>query len=210
MFAGYHDAANPRGLDRRIDTAWRSLKWPGLEHVVFTDRAGGPVFDSQAVHVLNGVPVRVGYQLRCDRQWRARRLMVWITTSAGFMRIALSGDGSGSWRDIAGATVSGLDGCIDVDLACTPLTNTLPIRRLALDEGRACDLRVVYVSVPRLEVLPAEQRYTCRYRSSGAARYEYRSGAFGANLLVDRDGLVIDYPGVWKRIAARRENTIDD
>jgi len=91
-----------------------------------------------------------------------------------------------------------LAGCIDVDFTASPFTNTLPIRRLGLGVGQSARLRVVYIRVPALEIRPATQTYT----RLDATHYRYESGTFRADLPVDEDGLVLDYPGLWRRIAA--------
>ena len=46
-------------------------------------------------------------------------------------------------------------GCIDVDIRATPFTNTLPIRRLALQPGESRDLRMAFIDVPGLDVRPS-------------------------------------------------------
>jgi hypothetical protein len=91
-----------------------------------------------------------------------------------------------------------MDGAIDVDLPITPFTNTLPIRRLRLAAGTRAELTTIYVRTPALSVEIDQQRYICveplrRYR------YEAVDGTFSADLEVDADGLVIDYPGLFRR-----------
>ena len=68
-------------------------------------------------------------------------------------RVMLRSDGSGRWEDGGGAERTAFRGCIDVDLTATPLTNILPIRRLAgrLDGGAV--IRVLYIEAPRLRLL---------------------------------------------------------
>jgi uncharacterized protein len=98
-----------------------------------------------------------------------------------------------------------LDGCIDIDIDCTPLTNTLPIRRLSWAPGATHDLSVAFVSVPDLTVRAVSQRYTL----VEPRLYWYQSGAFRAfrafraDLPVDGDGFVLDYPGFWARLGGR-------
>jgi uncharacterized protein len=85
---------------------------------------------------------------------------------------------------------------VDVDINRSPLTNTLPIRRLGVSAPREID--VAYVSVPELTVRPVRRRYTLLPGDQPVYRYE--SGSFSADLPVDGDGLVLDYPGLWRRI----------
>lgn len=164
------------------------------------DAARGPSADSQATLVFDGDPARVSYRLACDRRWRARRLVVQVATGEGSKRLVLRGDGNGAWWDDGGAPLPALGGCIDLDVSSSPFTNTLPIRRISLAEGGYENLRVAYVSVPRLAVTPVSQRYSYVGRSESGALYHYRCGAFEADLVVDDHGLVLDYPGAWRRI----------
>jgi hypothetical protein len=92
-----------------------------------------------------------------------------------------------------------------VDLSATPFTNTLPIRRLSLREGESSEIGVVYVDVPVMRLDVSRQRYTCLERDAdgGLYRYEDRGSfrGFAADLPVDADGLVLDYPGIFRRLS---------
>lgn len=101
-----------------------------------------------------------------------------------------------------------LAGCVDVDIAITPATNTLPIKRLRLQAQESKDILAAYVPLPNqvgADFLPrpAEQRYTCLtpgrlYRYDGLVR------GFTAELEIDEAGLVLDYPGMFRRLALIR------
>jgi hypothetical protein len=86
-----------------------------------------------------------------------------------------------------------------VDIQATPLTNTLPIRRLALQAGESTDIRLCYIEVPSLTVSPATQRYTA-LETGRLYRFESLESDFTADLPVDEDGFVLDYPGLFKRL----------
>jgi hypothetical protein len=88
---------------------------------------------------------------------------------------------------------------MDVDIMITPFTNTLPIRRLNLRVGEAQGIAVAYVRVPNLALSRVEQRYICLSldQSGGLYRYESPESGFSANLKVDTDGLVLDYPDIF-------------
>jgi hypothetical protein len=92
-----------------------------------------------------------------------------------------------------------LYGAFDVDLAGSPLTNTLPVRRLGLlgsEPGLSHRLSVAWVLVPSLEVVQADQIYT----PLGGNKIRYASETFAADLTVDDDGFVVDYPGLVRRV----------
>jgi hypothetical protein len=89
----------------------------------------------------------------------------------------LSGDGEGTWTDSSGRPLPELAGCIDVDVSTTPLTNTLPIRRLGLAPGTSADLLVAYVAIPGLELTAASQRYTHLEGTGALAVYRFQAGS---------------------------------
>ena len=113
----------------------------------------------------------------------------------------LLADGEGHWKGRGAESVPELDGCIDVDISATPFTNTLPIRRLGLEPGKSTDVEVAYIRVPELLVGPERQRYGCLEAQveGGLYRLEALPSGFTAELPVDADGLVIDYPGLFRR-----------
>jgi len=180
-------------VDDTREVVWSALRWPGLEHVSISVRDGELSATGRGIAVLDGVPTHVAYALSTDRAGATR--WVDITASGPFptRTRTLHADGQGHWRDDAGS-LPDLDGCLDVDISFTPCTNTLPIRRLALAAGEARDIDVAYLSVPRLTVSRARQRYRRLDRG-----YRYESAGFAADLTVDDTGVVLDYPNLWRR-----------
>ena len=69
-------------------------------------------------------------------------------------------DGNGRWGEMNGAHREELDGCVDIELSCTPFTYAIPIRRLPLHVGHSADITVASVDVETLDVQPARRRYT--------------------------------------------------
>jgi uncharacterized protein len=124
-----------------------------------------------------------------------RRLTV--TNVASDRTLALRRDTGHHWQADGNRPLPELDGCVDVDIDRSPLTNTLPIRRLDMGIGAPRDIDVVYVSVPELTVRPVRQRYTLL--TGDGPVYRYESGSYSAELPTDGDGFVIDYPDLWRR-----------
>ncbi|HEY7347306.1 MAG TPA: putative glycolipid-binding domain-containing protein [Ktedonobacterales bacterium] len=183
---------------------WTPLELPGLEQLHLVENDTGIVADSLVLGIEDTTPFRLWYQVWVDRGWNVRECLLKVDGEQG-RTVHLSTDGQGHWTDAAGVACSALDGCLDIDISCTPFTNTLPLRRLALAPGEGRDLLVVYFTVPDLSVRPVRQRYTClsRTASGGIYRYEGVESNFTADLPVDAQGLVLDYPGIWKRVEMR-------
>ncbi|TDE10965.1 putative glycolipid-binding domain-containing protein [Jiangella asiatica] len=187
MFTGY--SAEP--LTR--DVMWTALSWPAIEHLDLRADRSSVVADAVVV-ALDGRPTRLGYRIVAAPDWTVRRLELRPHGEPDLVLERRAGD---RWYDGAGVERHELAGCVDVDIALTPFTNTLPIRRVGLAAGDSADLRMVYVQVEHgLDVIAVDQYYM----RLGADTYRYRSGDFTADLTVDVDGLVIDYPGLWRRL----------
>ncbi|HEX9749131.1 MAG TPA: putative glycolipid-binding domain-containing protein, partial [Methylomirabilota bacterium] len=68
--------------------------------------------------------------------------------------------------------------------------------------GRPVAIAVAWVTLPELTVQVARQEYTLLARGADGARWRFRAidSDFTAELDVDRDGLVRDYPDIARRI----------
>jgi hypothetical protein len=132
----------------------------------------------------------------------------WVTRHVEVSAVAAAGEtrrvrdaADGHWT-VDGAARPDREGCVDVDIAATPLTNTFPIRRFAhLDVGERVTSGVAWVDVPALGVARVDQTYERLADQDGLARWRYSDPLHGAFVLsVDTDGLVVDYEGFARRI----------
>jgi hypothetical protein len=185
-------AAHHQTIVRR----WREWSEGGLQHLELTLGDGEIAARAHVIGTEDGIRFAARYHILCDGDWRARRLDAEVL--GGHPRIVLASDGAGHWRDGAGHPLPELEGAIDIDLPITPFTNTLPVRRLGLAAGRSADLRVAYVRLTAGSVTLDPQRYTCLEEGR---RYHYESldSDFEAEITVDEHGLVLDYPGLFRR-----------
>ncbi|HLY25776.1 MAG TPA: putative glycolipid-binding domain-containing protein [Aggregatilineales bacterium] len=178
---------------------WTPWEGPGLEHAQVIQNEAGVGVRSVLIGLKDDSPFEVQYQLFCDTTWATREVSLQTFDQKG---ISLKADGAGHWTTGAGIAIDSLEGCIDVDITASPLTNTLPIRRLGLLEaGQSAEIAVAWINAPTLTLNAVRQRYTCL--GTGRYRYEGLGTGFQAEITVDEDGLVIDYPGVFRRTWAR-------
>lgn len=184
----------------RRDVVWRGWNEDSLEHLRLTISDNGVVADGTIVGVSEGRPFRLRYLLRCDGRWRVRDARI-ASLGTGRPLLTLRADGTGSWDNGAGAPLPALAGCLDLDLSATPFTNTLPIRRLALEPGESAELAMVFIDADDWTVTPTRQRYRRLAADEIGERYRFETldGDFVADLPVDADGLVVDYPGLFRR-----------
>jgi len=181
------------------EVMWTPWEEAGLEHLRLVTSGSGVVANGLVLGLQGGRPFRIGYEIRCDGRWRVREVRAAAPDSERPV-LELLADGEGRWKSRGGEPVPELDGCIDVDISATPFTNTLPIRRLGLKPGESEELTVTYIRVPELLVGPESQRYGCLEADGGFYRFEALPSGFTAELPVDAEGLVIDYPGLFRRV----------
>lgn len=176
---------------------WRPLEGEGLEHLHLTPAADTIHAESVLIGERGGTPYGLRYVIDCDHSWRVLHFL--IETTDG-QRLELCSDGEGRWSTMTGTALPEFDGCIDIDLAGTPFTNSLPIRRLGLTPADdTAQLGMLYVPFNDFRPLRDSQRYTC-LEAGKLYRYEAADRSFTAELPVDADGLVIDYPTLFRRL----------
>jgi hypothetical protein len=165
------------------------------------------------------VPFACRYELFTDHTWASARCEVTVE-GAGFLRSVRLERAAGRWRVTAteqgnldaallaaghpraeqpGSDDPGkLHAALDVDLGFSPLTNTLPIRRLGMLDaavGVSRTVDVAWILVPSLAVVDSSQTYTVL----DDRRFRFVSGSFAAELDVDEQGYVRHYPGLAQR-----------
>jgi hypothetical protein len=141
----------------------------------------------------------VDYAVLLDATWATRRARVNARSESGSRSTLLSADGLGHWT-IDGDTAPQLDGCLDVDLESSALTNAFPIHRLGLAVGMGASALAAYVRLD-LSIEKLAQHYVRTSDEGPGQRYEYSAPTFGftSSLVYDAAGLVLEYPGIAKR-----------
>ena len=184
----------------------RALVWRGVEEWL-AEHAQVDLHDDGvlATGVQLGAepePYLVEYRLDVPSGWITRRLEV-EASGAGWRRsLTLEHDGAGRWT-ADGERLADVDGALDCDLAFSPLTNLMPVRRSALHERTGSeDFVMAWVSVPDLRLHASPQRY--EHVRPGVVRFVALDGDFTAELELDADGLVVRYPRLAERVPVGR------
>jgi hypothetical protein len=179
----------------RRDIVWERTGAMGMEHLTLEIGADAVRADGLVLMQLDDGMIRLRYAIRLGGDWRTRSAYLALDRGGGAKAVMIERDGE-RWL-VDGGVRPDLAGAVDIDVAATPFTNAMPIRRLA--PGATERIRVAYVSVPDLEVRPAGQEYA----HLGPGRYHYRGldTGFEAAITADEDGVVVDYPPIWQRRA---------
>lgn len=181
--------------------AWRLIEaHEGFEVAHLTPGADTIRFSGTSAGVEDGLPWSFRYDLELGADWHARRGSI-LSTDGG--RLALESDGPGRWL-VDGVHDAALDGCLDIDLEGSALTNTASVHRLLLGVGEEAAAPAVYVRTNTLAVERLDQTYR-RVAAADGFAFEYASPRFDyrASLSFGADGLVVDYPGIAHRVLLR-------
>ena len=174
---------------------WRGIYFRGHEACRLVQYEAEWHLEGTAVLLSDSSPCRLSYLIACDASWKTLRGNVsgWIADRN--VSIDLSVDDNQHWQ-LNGTDSPAVDGCIDLDLNFSPVTNLLPIRRLNLEIGQHAEVKAAWLRFPSFEVEPLSQVYT----RLGEFTYRYSSGGgeFVRDLTVNEFGFVTSYPGFWQ------------
>ena len=162
----------------------------GHDGCLLSKTGDGWSLKGQAVFTQEGGSCGLSYEIDCDARWLTRAARV-----AGFLHYQLDRFGDSDWT-LNGKRQTQVAGLIDLDLAFTPATNLLPIRRFDLRPGVQISAPATYLAFPELRL----ERLDQTYRHLDDTRYAYAAPKFGYDqvLKVAPSGFVVDYPGLWK------------
>jgi uncharacterized protein len=190
---------------------WQGIQSPGSEWCTLEREPEGWRFRGIVLAEVATVPVLVQYAVALASDWSTR--VVEIVMRSGDAseprELTLTVAPDQRWQiarvpspnpAMPQDDLQALLGLVDVDLGFSPVTNTLPIRRLNPAIGEAVAVTAAWVRFPELTIEPLPQRYI--RLAERRYRYESAGGAFVAEIEVDDLGLVTAYEGGWQRIAA--------
>jgi hypothetical protein len=177
-----------------ISILWHRLDQPGHEAARLVASPSAWRLEGSAVFLQTNLPCRLDYQIVCNADWETRLASVhgWVGGEAIAVEITVGAAGGWLLNDLEQPQVQG---CLDLDLNFSPVTNLLPVRRLNLADGQLAHVRAAWLRFPSFELEPLEQTYL----RHSAEHYTYTSagGSFVAELRLGAEGLVREYPGYW-------------
>ncbi|WP_278312457.1 putative glycolipid-binding domain-containing protein [Lolliginicoccus levis] len=169
------------------EIVWTGLEEPSHESCRIESNPHGVT----AVSDIKGGVGACSYRLQMTAAWEFIDLVIRANGRELELRLTERG-----W-EVNGEDRPDLQAAREVDISVSPLSNTLPIRRLDLAVGESAEITTAYIRLPELDVATDPQRYT----RTGTNEYLYESldSDFRRFITVDGEGLVIEYPGLFIR-----------
>ena len=194
----------------------RSVAWlkddpPGSEFARI--EIAGDVLHATGVAIASEpAAYRLDYTLETRERFVTNRIQLRAEGEGWHRTLDLRRSASGAWTATGEADglpdlgepgiTESVDGALDCDLGLSPVTNSMPVLRHGQLEGGSHEFTVAWISVPDLRVHAERQRNTFVSVDGDArvVRFESLDGTFTADIRFDADGLVVDYPGIARRI----------
>ena len=137
---------------------WRRLDLPGRDHAELTS--------TPQAHCLSGAAhfqdadefVAITYVVTLAPDWTTESAALRVMTREGRRRVRIVSDRASGWT-VHGRPMPAVSGCVDLDLAFTPATNLISIRRLALAVGEAADVTAAWFDFRAKTLTPLRQSY---------------------------------------------------
>jgi len=174
----------------------KSIRWRGLDPVTLEHCH---IMGSSSGTRIRGTVITpdyaLFYRLKLDEAGLVRSIRVERTDGAV---LELFSNGAGSWSDDRAEPLPTLNGCLDIDLWPTPLTNSLPIWRSAWLDNTPQHFRMAWIDGDEMTVRLGSQTYT--RLDPTHFRFQSNNGSFERVLELDGEGLVVTYPGLFERI----------
>jgi uncharacterized protein len=187
----------------QTNVLWTGREYHSLENCLVTISKNGANINSVIIGSYEGMIYRVDYAIETNKNWETISFEINYRHSNFVHHLRCEGDGKGNWKS-AGKPAKQFDGCIDIDIPLTPFTNTLPINRLKLSANETQQIRVIYLDLLKQQITPVRQQY----KKLSATKYHYENvpNDFEADIEVDEQGLVVDYPMLFIRTSALKSN----
>lgn len=184
---------------------WQGLDVPRLEGVRLVLSERGTRATGAVVSPAAGdqPAFAATYSLATEENGIVSRVSVRSVTIGGERQVILNRFEDGIWLidHGQGAKRTAFDGAVDVDVAACVLFNALPVRRLGLHHRSGeHDLPIVYVGLPDLSVDLVRHNYRSDPVETGPCVVRFTRNQRTTELTVDDEGLVVEYPGLARRI----------
>ncbi len=182
---------------------WTGIEYHSLENCILTITDKGSEINSSIIGIYANKLYRIKYRIRANEYWETTFFEIKTQVDNIVEIIDFRKEGKKSWY-LNGRPDGKFNGCIDIDISLTPFTNSLPINRLKLSEKESKQFKVLYVDVLGRKMMPVHQKYT--KLSQTDYKFETVPNDFESVIAVDDLGLVVKYPGLFKRTYITESN----
>ena len=174
---------------------WKSTYYESLEYMQWKKEAELNSFQSTVIGLKDDNHWLLQYKVKTDLQWNLRSFQLHAVVNS--IDWVVEGQLThGKWS-INGQERSEFENLKFIDISLTPFTNSLPIQQLNLQLGEEEPIEVMYIDVVHKELSRVQQSFVKLDKET--VRYANVPKDFQADITIDEEGLVVDYPGLFVR-----------
>lgn len=176
---------------------WEGLNDESIENCnVLTNDDGYEVNSTISVCLEDNI-CNIEYHLKTNKNWESQYCKITNCYGIENKTLELQRLPGNKWM-INGSEEAEYNGFDGLDISVTPFTNTLIVNRRQLREEESINMRIIYIDPLKMQCEPIAVRYT--KLSESEFEYENLTSGFNVVLDVDDDGLVINYPRLFKML----------
>jgi len=173
---------------------WTGRQYHSIENCILTRTKVDNEIISTIIGDHDNLIFKIDYQIRTNGRWETT--FVNVKTQFDNFIETLTLEKIDKKYLLNGNPCVELNDIIDIDISLTPFTNSLPINRLQLKDGDQQIIDVIYFDIFERKIKPVKQVY--KRLTSGQYIFENDDKTFKANILVDEQGLIVDYEELFR------------
>ena len=183
-------------MDKTRTIVLQALSWPST--VVHTHTVDDGINGhGLAIGKTDGdIPFAMEYDVLLTADWEIKEVLIKSLLDERAIRLVRKGD---QWYDGASQHLAEFDGVELVDISISPFTNTIPVKRLQFEGELPQKVDIIYFDENEFSVMLLQQFYS----QVDERTYRYQDimlPDFMSDLVVDDDGLVVDFPELFRRV----------
>lgn len=173
---------------------WSGKSYNSLEDCMIRSVGALTMISSVIVGLHDGKTYRLRYRIEVNAAWQTLQCDILAEVDGQLQNYSFRNLGNNQWT-MNEVHQPEFDGCTEVDISLTPLTNTLPINRLRLKVTDEAEINAICIDILKQEVKAVRQKY--RKLSAEEYRFENIPNDFKAIIKVNSQGFVTDYPPLF-------------
>jgi uncharacterized protein len=184
-------------MNKTKEIVWESLAWPSM--VVHHTEITGQGINGHGFIVGKtdqAIPVAVEYNVSLTPAWQIQKFSIKSLLDHRIIELVHTGE---KWYESSGKEHEEFAGMQLLDISLTPFTNTLPIKQLAFEGNKLQKIEVIYFDENVFSLRRVQQLYG-KVTDTTYRFQDIELPDFAQNIDVDEDGLVIEFPQLFKRI----------
>lgn len=183
-------------INKTRTVVWNALSWPST--VIHTHTIDDGIHGhGLAVGKTDlNIPFAMEYDLALTVDWGIKEVFIKSLLDERVINLFHRGK---QWYDVDDQHLTEFDGVELVDISISPFTNTLPINQLHFEGERPQKVDIIYFDENKFSLRRLQQVYS----QIDERTYLYQDielPDFVSNIIVDNDGLVVDFPGLFRRV----------